>query len=95
VATVINGDEIPSRALEGMKDQFPKHGHNPSPKFWSGLRQISKAIEGMACRLHEHPDIEKLCPGWSSSFFVSFLPCGMGKTTALIETVKGCPLRRT
>ena len=85
---VINDDEIPRQAINGMRREFPKHDHNPSEKFWNGLHQITKAIEGMACRLHEHPDIEQLCPGWSSSFFVSFLPCGMGKTTALIETVK-------
>ena len=86
--TVINDDEIPSCALQGIQKQFPKHNHNPSERFWKGLHQITKVVEGMACRLHEHPQIEAICPDWSDSFFVSFLPCGVGKTTALIESVK-------
>jgi hypothetical protein len=86
--TPINGDEIPAGAIIRMRQEFPKYNHAPSEKFWKGLHQITKAIEGMACRLHEHPDIDHICPGWSSSFFISFLPCGMGKTTALIESAK-------
>ena len=77
--TVINEDEIPRTAIQGMRKAFSNHRHNPSDKFWNGLHQITKAIEGMACSLHEHPKIEKICPGWSSSFFVSFLPCGIGE----------------
>lgn len=85
---VFNGDEIPDLAMKQVREAFAKYGHAPSEKHMDGLHQISKAIEAMALRIHENPEVDEKFPEFARSFFVSFLPCGMGKTSTLIETVK-------
>src|SRR5262249_44871822 len=92
--TAINDSEIEKTSLEGMAQTFQENKnkgseHDPSKEQWKGLRQIVKVIEAMACRLQDAPEHEKeKVKGWSPSFYASFLDCGVGKTTALIETVK-------
>lgn len=85
--TVVNNDEIPSMAIEGVASVLEEYNQQPSEEHWKGLRQIAKVMEGMACRLHEMPPAI-VTSHFDQSFFVSFLSPGMGKTTVLIETVR-------
>jgi len=81
-------DVIPNLAMQRVEEQFKLYNHKPSKDHLDGLRQITKAIEGMAYTIHDYPNGEQHYPEFDKSLFVSFLPCGMGKTTTLIETIK-------
>jgi len=84
----LNNDDIPLAASFKVAAEFRKNTHNPSDEFIIGLGQISKCIHAMACRVHENPKVKEAYPAFEKSFFVSFLPCGIGKTTTLIQTIK-------
>ncbi len=85
----INHNEIIDAAIAGVDKRFAEiKNHKPSEEHKKGLQQIAKVIEAMACRMHEHPDLQKVYPEFGRSFFVSFLPPGMGKTTTLIQSIK-------
>jgi len=71
----INNDEIPIKAMKGIKETFGEN-HKPSKAHWSTIREIVKNIEGQASG------------SIGKEFYASFLDCGMGKTTALIHSVK-------
>lgn len=85
---VINDDQVPRAAMAAVTEAFGRRNHQPSEKHMVGLRQICKAIEMMAFRLGDQPEWVAKYPEWENSLFVSFLPCGMGKTTTMTETIK-------
>jgi len=85
---ILNDNQIVKAAAEAISAKFKEQDHRPSIGFVHGLEQITKAIEYMAYGVHDSKLISKACPEFDKSFFVSFLPCGVGKTTTLIETVK-------
>ena len=85
--TSINDNVIYDRAMSGIAKAFGSE-HTPSKDHWEGIRQIVKVIEGMALQVHKSPETPTRYKEWKPVYYISSLPCGMGKTTALIETVK-------
>lgn len=88
LGTPINDNEIYDAAMAGIEQAFKADAHSPSKEHWKGIDQIVKVIEGMACRIHENPETPTKYKEFTPTFYLSSLPCGMGKTTAMIETVK-------
>lgn len=85
---VVNGDKIPDDAMREVQSEFEKYNHRPSKAHIEGLREIAKAMTRMAFRVHECDEIVRLFPEVGQTLAVSFLPCGMGKTTTMVETIK-------
>ncbi len=86
--TTLNDNEIFDAARKGIEGAFNADSHSPSKEHWKGIDQIIKVIEGMALRVHESPETPIKYKEFTPTFYLSSLPCGMGKTTAMIETVK-------
>lgn len=72
----VDGDELAKAAIANVEDLFKKWGHSPSVGHWDGLRDIAKVYQSMAAGV---------C---APSFYLSSLPCGMGKTTVATECTK-------
>lgn len=75
-------------AMESLRRDFDARGHYPSQQQYDGLEQIANVIEAMACSAPTDPRACQVCPEIANSFFVSFLPCGVGKTSILEASVK-------
>ena len=88
LGTPINDNEIYDAAMREIGEAFKACNHSPSKEHWKGIDQIVKVIEGMALRVHESPETPIKYKEFTPTFYLSSLPCGMGKTTAMIETVK-------
>ena len=67
---------LTDRIMVGLERRFLQYRHRPSPAHWKGLRAIAETIEAQALGTAE------------PKFFLSSLPTGMGKTTAVAESVK-------
>jgi hypothetical protein len=67
---------LTDQIMVGLKGHFRKYGHRPSAAHWKGLRAIAATIEAQALGTAE------------PKFYRSSLPTGMGKTTAVAESVK-------
>lgn len=69
--------ELFNRAMMDLREYFADKT-NPSAKEWTGLYQIILAIQGMA-------DHDPLLP---AKCYLSALPCGGGKTSAVVCTLR-------
>ena len=67
---------LTSQIVNGIAHQFSSCDHHPEPEHWKGLRAIVETIVTMAFGQADQ------------KFYLSSLPTGMGKTTAVAETVK-------
>ena len=86
-----DGSAVPTisgPAMVAVRAQFADWGHRPSEAQMYGLEQIARCIEAMAVEAHKIPEVENRLKGFDDSLYVSFAPCGMGKTTTLVQTVK-------
>lgn len=72
----VDGDELAKAAIANVEDLFKQWGHSPSGGHWDGLRDIAKVYQSMAAGV---------C---APKFYLSSLPCGMGKTTVATECTK-------
>lgn len=72
----VDSDALAGRAIEKVKILFNEWGHSPSEGHWDGLWDIAKVYQNMAAGV---------C---ASKFYLSSLPCGMGKTTVATECTK-------
>ncbi len=86
--TPINMDRIANKAMDGVRAAFEGWKHHPSDAHMKGLRQIAKCIQDMAFRVGTFSDVATVYPSWKNDLFISSLPCGMGKTTTLVQTIK-------
>ena len=69
-------NSLTDQIMVGLNRRFLEYGHRPSPTHWDGLRAIAATIEAQALGTAE------------PKFYLSSLPTGMGKTTAVAEGVK-------
>ena len=69
-------ESLTDQIMAGLERRFLQYGHRPSPAHWKGLRAIAETIEAQASGTA------------TPSFFLSALPTGMGKTTAVVASVK-------
>jgi len=67
---------LTKRIIAGIEGQFSLSEHQPAPAHWKGLRAIAETVVAMVFGQAK------------DKFYLSSLPTGMGKTTALAETVK-------
>lgn len=72
----VDDDHLALTAIASVEDKFKQWGHTPSPEHWRGLLHIAKVFHYMAAGV-AHP-----------CFYLSSLPCGMGKTTVATECTK-------
>lgn len=71
---------IVDTAMSGIKDYFAEKKHSLSYGQWEGIQEIVNAIGGMA--------LQEQAPQLDAMYYLSALPCGIGKTRAVIETIK-------
>ena len=69
-------ENLTDQIMAGLERRFLQYGHRPSPAHWKGLRAIAETIEAQASGIA------------APNFLLSALPTGMGKTTAVVESVK-------
>ena len=74
--------------MENVRQCFEKNGHTPSADHYEGLQQVAKNIELMAIRASGVFDLRLVHPDFAASYYLSFLPAGMGKTSVLIESIR-------
>ncbi|MBB3608198.1 PriCT-2 domain-containing protein [Rhizobium sp. BK602] len=72
----LDDDEFPKAVINEVRKTFDGFGHKPSEAHYGGLEDIAKTFHRMAGGA--------LAP----NFFLSALPCGMGKTTVVTECTK-------
>lgn len=72
----LDDDEFPKTVINEVRQKFDKWGHMPTEGHYDGLMDIAKIYHRMAAGC--------LPP----NFFLSALPCGMGKTTVVTECTR-------
>lgn len=72
----IDNDLFPLEVMKNTRTKFESYGHKPTEKHYEGLFDESKVFQRMAAGL------------LGEAFYLSALPCGMGKTSVVIECTK-------
>ncbi|MDQ0997021.1 hypothetical protein QFZ34_002203 [Phyllobacterium ifriqiyense] len=72
----VDDDHLALEAIGNVHKKFVDWGHAPSSQHWRGLRHIAKVYQYMAAGVA------------APVFYLSSLPCGMGKTTVATECTK-------
>lgn len=79
-------EALVSKVISRVGAKFAEWGHHPSPEHMASLSEIARCM--FAMYYSDRAVIETLYPGFDNLLLLSHLPCGMGKTTTLIESVR-------
>lgn len=79
-------DRVASAVISRVSAKLKQYGNNPASKFFQGMDEIVRCIHAMS-----YPDRDKVANSdfdFKNTICLSCLPCGAGKTTTLIETIR-------